>query len=293
MIQTLAPALRCLRAPNPSLMTEQGTNTYLLGTRNIAVIDPGPAEPAHLDAILAALTPGQSITHILVTHSHRDHSGLVPDLAQATGAPVFGFGPSEAGRSALMARLATDDTLAGGEGIDPAFKPDVALADRTRIEALDWSITAHWTPGHMANHLSFEWHEGRALFTGDIVMGWASSLISPPDGDVGQFFQSLDRIEAVNADVLYAGHGAPIEKPRARVDWLRTHRRARLDAALAALGPDPQGLDALIPRLYADVPEAMWPAAARNLLASLIELENRGLCQSLPSPSLHAQFKRR
>ena len=291
MIQTLAPLLRCLRAPNPSPMTEKGTNTYLLGRDEIAVIDPGPRDAAHLDAILSALMPGQRISHILVTHSHRDHSGLVPDLAQATGAPVYGFGPSVAGRSALMERLAPDSALAGGEGIDPDFAPDVPLPDQTEITGAGWTLTAHWTPGHMANHLSFEWHEGCALFTGDIVMGWASSLISPPDGDVGQFLNSLDRIESLNADILFAGHGAPIKAPRDRITWLREHRNARLTAAQDALTPHPQSLDALIPQLYADVPQKMWPAAARNLLASLIELENRGLCKSLPTPGLNALFK--
>ena len=291
MIQTLAPDLRCIRAPNPSPMTEKGTNTYLLGRTDIALIDPGPKDTKHLEAILTALSPGQRISHILVTHSHHDHSGLVPELAQATGAPVYGFGPSHAGRSALMDRLAQDNTLAGGEGIDPDFAPDFILPDLAQIAGADWSLTAHWTPGHMANHLSFEWHEGRALFTGDTVMGWASSLISPPDGDVGQFFTSLDRLENVNADILFAGHGAPIHEPRERIEWLRDHRTERLRAAQAALTHDPQSLDALIPQLYADVPQKMWPAAARNLLATLIELENRGVCQSDPAPGLNAHFR--
>lgn len=292
MIETLALSLRCLRAPNPSPMTERGTNTYLLGATDLAVIDPGPDDPGHLAAILGALAPGQRISHIFVTHSHRDHSALAPALARATGAKVHAFGPSDAGRSPLMAELARDGSLAGGEGIDADFAPDVLLPDGTRIAGPGWTLTAHWTPGHMANHLCFEWHEGRALFTGDLVMGWASSLISPPDGDVGQFLTSLGRIDALGPKRLFAGHGAPIDAPADRVAWLRAHRLERLRSAQEALTQEPQSLEELIPRLYADVPTEMWPAAARNLLASLIELETQGHARSLPAPGLNARFQR-
>lgn len=288
----LAPGLRCLCAPNPGPMTERGTNTYLLGTRDIAVIDPGPENAAHLAAILAALQPGQRVSHILITHSHRDHSPLARALAETTGARVHAFGPSHAGRTATQARLAAGGLVSGGEGVDVGFAPDIAMPDRARIAGSDWTIVAHWTPGHMANHMCFEWVEGNVVFTGDLIMGWASSLISPPDGDVGQFLQSLDRVEHLGAKVLHAGHGAPIEAPSARIAWLRAHRLERRARILAALGPSGVRLPDLLPRIYADVPQAMWPAASRNLFAHLIELVETGHAHATPTLGESALFSR-
>lgn len=176
--ETLAPRLRRVLAPNPSTMTHQGTNTYLLGERQVAIIDPGPDDPAHLEAILSAVPKGGEISHILVTHAHLDHTGLVPRLKARTGAPVHAFGDASAGRSAIMQDLAARSDVGGGEGQDRAFAPDHLLADGDVLEGTDWQLTAHHTPGHTGNHLAFEWEE--ALFVGDLVMGWASSLVSPP-----------------------------------------------------------------------------------------------------------------
>lgn len=289
---TLGPNLRVLRAPNPGPMTERGTNTYLLGCRDIAVIDPGPESDVHLATILSALRPGQAISHIFVTHSHKDHSPLATSLAQATGAQVYGFGPSHQGRTVTQASLAANGLISGGEGVDASFVPHVYLQDGTQVAGSDWSLIAHWTPGHMANHMSFEWVEGRAVFTGDLIMGWASSLISPPDGDLGQFLRSIDHIERLNADVLHAGHGAPIDTPKARIEWLRTHRLRRHASVLDALGATGTSLMDLLPRIYGDVPKAMWPAASRNLLAHLIELVETGQATASPTLSESALFAR-
>lgn len=287
--EELEPGLRRVLAPNPSPMTHWGTNTYLLGTREIAVIDPGPDDPAHLAALRAAIG-GARVSHILITHAHRDHSPLAPRLAAATGAPVLGFGPPEAGRSAVMKRLADEGLTGGGEGVDATFAPDATVADGDRIDGADWSLTAHWTPGHFAGHLAFAWED--RVFSGDVVMGWASTLISPPDGDVAAFMTSCAGLKALNARVFHAGHGAPITDPAERLDWLTDHRRQREAQILAALGPAPQDIGTLTRRIYTDTPPALLPAAARNVFAHLIDLAERSLVVAAPHLTETARFTR-
>ncbi|MFD0858014.1 MBL fold metallo-hydrolase [Roseovarius aquimarinus] len=271
----IARGLRRILAPNPSAMTFRGTNTYLLGHREIAVIDPGPDDPGHLDAILHALGPGARVTHILVTHAHLDHSALAPRLAHETGAPVLAFGDALAGRSAVMQRLADQGLTRGGEGVDLAFAPDRRLADGETVETGDWRLGAIWTPGHFGNHLCFAWDE--AIFTGDLVMGWASSLVSPPDGDAGDFTASCRKLAALGPNVLYPGHGAPVENPAERLDWLIAHRAAREAAILTALAVRPGTAAEIAATIYTDTPAALLPAAARNVLAHLIDLAARGI----------------
>ncbi|MFC2967584.1 MBL fold metallo-hydrolase [Acidimangrovimonas pyrenivorans] len=288
--EEIAPGLRRLLAPNPSPMTFRGTNTYLLGHGAVAVIDPGPALPAHRDAILAALGPGERVSHILVTHSHLDHSPLARPLAAATGAPVLAYGPSDAGRSDVMARLAAAGDLGGGEGVDTAFRPDALLADGARVAGDGWELEALWTPGHFGNHLCFAW--GDAVFTGDLVMGWATSLVSPPDGDLGAFMASLDRLAARGASVLYPGHGAPVTQPAARIAELIAHRRGREAQILAALADGPAATADLTRRIYTEVPAALLPAAERNVFAHLIDLTERNVVSPEGRLSVSAVFRR-
>lgn len=286
----LAPDLRRVLAPNPSPMTWQGTNTFLLGRGDVAVIDPGPALPAHLAAVLAALDPGERITHILVTHSHLDHSGLAPALARATGAPVLAYGPSDAGRSPAMAALAAQGALGGGEGVDAAFAPDIRLAHGATVAGESWQVTALWTPGHMGNHLCFE-TAGRIL-CGDHVMGWSSSFVSPPDGDMGAYMASLDLLAARGARVLHPAHGAPVTDPAARIADLARHRRAREAAILAELARGPADLARLTARIYTDTAPALHPAAARNVLSHLVDLVDRKQVTASPGPLPAATFRR-
>ncbi|MEM9779837.1 MAG: MBL fold metallo-hydrolase, partial [Pseudomonadota bacterium] len=199
----VAPGVRRLTAPNPSPMTAGGTQTYVLGAGEIAVIDPGPASDAHVAAILAL---GQ-VSHILVTHAHRDHSGAVYALAHASGAPVFAFGAAQEGRSALMSELAARGGLAGGEGIDPDFKPDWRLHHGAVLEGPGWSLEALHTPGHLSSHLSFALLGQDVIFTGDTVMGWSTTLISPPDGSVAAFLASMDLLAARPERRYLPGHG--------------------------------------------------------------------------------------
>ncbi|WP_172329331.1 MBL fold metallo-hydrolase [Mangrovicoccus sp. HB161399] len=285
--EEIAPGLRRILAPNPSPMTFRGTNTYLIGRRELALVDPGPDDPAHLSALLAAIG-GARLRHILVTHSHRDHSGLVSALARATGAPVLAFGGPEAGRSAAMAELAAEGLIGGGEGTDTSFAPDRCLADGESLELEDGTMEALHTPGHMGNHLCFAWNG--AIFSGDIVMGWSSSLVSPPDGDLADFYRSCARLRARPETVLYPAHGAPVADPAARIDALVAHRRGREAQILAALAEGPGTLPALTERIYHDVGRALWPAASRNLLAHLVEMSGRGLVSAEPALSPAAVF---
>jgi len=271
--QRIGEDLRCILAPNPSPMTFRGTNTYLLGNRHLAVIDPGPEDEAHLAAILAALRPGQCVSHILVTHAHLDHAPLARRLSQETGAPVLAYGDAQAGRSAIMQGLAARGDVGGGEGVDTDFTPDRVLCDGEVVTGDGWSLTALWTPGHFGNHLCFD--TGRDLFSGDLVMGWASSLVSPPDGDLTQFMASCARLRARAPARLLPGHGAPVADPVARIDWLIAHRKAREAAILEALREGPQTAPALAARLYTDTPPALLPAAARNVFAHLVDLHAR------------------
>ena len=271
----LQPGLRRVTAPNPSPMTYTGTQSYLVGEGDVVVIDPGPALPAHHDAILAALAPGERITQILVTHSHLDHSPLAAPLSQATGAPVLAAGGSDWGRRPVMQGLADSGLIGGGEGVDDAFQPDTQIAEGDRIDGPWGAIEVLETPGHMANHLSFAWDD--VLFSGDLVMGWSTSLVSPPDGDMTAFFASVDRLAARGRErIYYPGHGDPVTAPQARCAELLTHRRGReaqILSALAEIGPTSAGK--LAAHIYTDVAPQLLPAAARNVLAHLIDLAER------------------
>lgn len=276
--ETLEPGLRRITAPNPSPMTFTGTQTYLLGEDEVVVIDPGPAVPDHLDAILAALPPGGQVAKILVTHSHLDHSPLARPLADATGAPILAAGPSDWGRSAIMHDLAQGGLIGGGEGVDDTFAPDHRIAEGDSVDGPWGRIGVLETPGHMANHLSFTWNG--ALFSGDLVMGWSTSLVSPPDGDMTAFLASVARLAGRDDRIYYPGHGDPVAHPQDRARALIAHRQGReaqiLDA-LSATGPATPAL--LAARIYTDVAPALLPAAERNVLAHLIDLVSRSKIQ--------------
>ncbi|MGR3570870.1 MBL fold metallo-hydrolase [Brevirhabdus sp.] len=272
---TLEPGVRRILAPNPSPMTFWGTNTYLVGTGDVALIDPGPDSAAHRQAIKAALAPGERVSHILVTHSHLDHSPLAAALGAEFDTPVLGFGPWDAGMSTRMRQLAAAGGLEGGEGVDRAFRPDRELRDGDTVAADTWQLEALWTPGHMSNHMCFAF--GDRLFTGDLVMGWASSLVSPPDGDLTAFMASCRRLQSRHARIYHPGHGAPVATPQERLHWLITHRETRERQILAALAPGPATAAALTGIIYTDTPAHLHPMARRNILAHLIDLQSRNM----------------
>ncbi|WP_375571368.1 MBL fold metallo-hydrolase [Seohaeicola saemankumensis] len=284
----IVPGLRRILAPNPSPMTFRGTNTYIVGQTDLAVIDPGPDNAAHLAAILAACGPGQRITHILVTHAHVDHSPLARALARATGAPVLAYGDAQAGRSTVMEGLAQAGLAGGGEGVDAGFAPDECLADGATVTGPEWSLQAIWTPGHFGNHLCLAM--GDILFTGDLVMGWASSLVSPPDGDLTDFMASCRRLRA-RADRIYLpGHGAPVTDPAARIDWLIAHREAREAAIIEALQAAPATAETLARQIYTETPAMLLPAAARNVFAHLVDLTGKNIIAPEGQLSWTARF---
>lgn len=285
----LEHGVRVLVAPNPSPMTYKGTNTYLIGQESLAVIDPGPNIPSHMDAILAA-ADGARIEAIFVTHSHLDHSPLAHPLSDVTGAPVYAFGPHDAGRAPHMNDLAATGHVGGGEGIDAVFRPDHRLEDGAVLRGVDWQVTAIWTPGHLSNHMCFA--VGDALFTGDHVMGWASSIVSPPDGDLTAFMASCQKLHARRDRVFYPGHGDLVREPTARLEWLIAHRESRTAQILSALDTAPDRTAGLTRRIYHDVGEALLPAAERNVLAHLIDLVQRGLVDHEDPISSETLFRR-
>lgn len=288
---TEMPGLRLVRAPNPSAMTFLGTNTWIVGRGTVAVIDPGPADARHLAAILGALGPGERVSHVLVTHAHLDHSALAPALGATTGAPVLAFGTVRdglrPGRGGFGGGGSGDG---GGAGIDAAFVPDRRLADGETVEGPGWRLEAIHTPGHLGNHLCFGW--GSACFTGDHVMGWSTSIVSPPEGSMGDYMASLARIAARRWSVFLPGHGENIADPPARLAGLAAHRRAREAAILAAIDGGAADVAAVTARVYHDLTPDLRPAAERNVLAHLIDLHERNLVAAAPGPTVRARYGR-
>ncbi|MBB4206424.1 hydroxyacylglutathione hydrolase [Rhodobaca bogoriensis DSM 18756] len=286
----LEPDLHVIRAPNPSPMTGEGTNTYIIGTGDVCIIDPGPESDAHFQALLNALAQRGRLRKILVTHSHLDHSPLARRLARHSGAPILAYGNSSAGRTDRMNGLADSGQAGGGEGVDHSFHADRTLKDNESIRLGADVLRAIWTPGHFGNHLCFEWRG--AVFSGDHVMGWSSTLVSPPDGDMGAYMRSLDRLKAEAPRRLYPGHGAPVDAPRDRIVELRQHRQMREDAILTQLLIGPRTIAQLVAQIYCDTPPSLQPAASRNIFAHLIDLEERGVVKSSPEMSPGAIFSR-
>lgn len=291
--EQIAPGIRRLTCENPSPYTFTGTHSYLVGTGDLALIDPGPAHPAHQAAILDAVGPGERISHILVTHTHLDHSPGAAVIAHETGAQTHAFGPHGAGMSKTMRSLQESGAeIGGGEGADPGFHPDHALDDGDTVSGGDWALTAVHTPGHLSNHLSFALEGRDTVFTGDMVMGFATTLVSPPEGDMAAFMASLDRLATRTSDQLYLpGHGHPVADPAGMLAHQRNHRQQRLDQILAALEDGPSNAETLTRAIYTDVDPKLLPAAARNVLASLIGLADQDRVVSEGAIAANAKFR--
>ncbi|HEX5183385.1 MAG TPA: MBL fold metallo-hydrolase [Allosphingosinicella sp.] len=267
-IERPGPLVRRLLAPNPSPFTYTGTQTYIVGEGAVAVIDPGPDLPAHLDALARALA-GERVAAILCTHTHRDHSPASRPLQAATGAPILGCAPL----------AIADDGPRADASFDEAYRPDRAMADGERLEGEGWTLEAVATPGHTSNHLCFALAEAKALFSGDHVMGWSTTVVAPPDGDMAAYMASLARLRARDDAILYPAHGAPVADPHARLDWLAEHRRARERQILACLAAGEGRIAAIVADLYQGVDPRLHPAAGRSVLGHLIDLEARGLAR--------------
>ncbi|WP_340108093.1 MBL fold metallo-hydrolase [Pikeienuella sp. HZG-20] len=287
----LAPQVRRVTAPNPSPMTFTGTQSYIVGEGEVAVIDPGPASDDQLKALLGALAPGERVGAILVTHTHVDHSPGVAALKAATGAPTYGFGRHGAGSSAMMRDLAASGAeFGGGEGADHDFTPDEVMADGAVLEIGGARLTAIHTPGHLSNHLAFDL-AGAGVFSGDLVMGWATTLVSPPEGDMAAFMASLDRMAARGDAVFWPGHGHPVTDPSGMIAYQAEHRRGREAQIVAGLNEmgaaTPAALTAAI---YADVDPRLHGAAARNVFSHLLGLIAEGRVEAEGAITPGARF---
>jgi glyoxylase-like metal-dependent hydrolase (beta-lactamase superfamily II) len=277
----VSPLVRRLIARNPGPFTFTGTGVYIVGRGEVAVIDPGPDLAEHFDALKAALA-GERVTHVLVTHHHLDHSPLAHPLAEAFGAKVFGL-PAPAPHAG--------DTPALEEGGDDRFRPDVVLSDGDVLSGPGWTLEAVFTPGHTSNHVCFALKQENALFCGDHIMGWSTTVITPPDGDMGDYFNSLAKVRARNFDVLWPTHGAPVRVVGPFIDAYVAHRRAREAQILEALGAGLTTIKAMVPSLYAAVDPRLHPAAAQSVLAHMIQLVREGRVTTPGEAGLDAEYR--
>jgi glyoxylase-like metal-dependent hydrolase (beta-lactamase superfamily II) len=265
-VQTLNPLVRRVLAANPSPFTYTGTQTYVVGTGEVAVIDPGPDLPDHIAGILAA-TAGERIVAIVCTHTHRDHSPAAAPLKAATGAEIVGCAPLSL----------DDDGPRADAAFDTGYAPDRVLADGERLSGPDWTLEAVATPGHTSNHLCLSLPEAGALFTGDHVMGWSTSVVSPPDGDMTDYLASLEKLIGRDDRIYYPAHGEPVENPQRWARGLLGHRRQREGQILRLLREGVGAIPAMVERMYVGVDPRLHPAAGRSVLAHLIDLQGRGM----------------
>jgi glyoxylase-like metal-dependent hydrolase (beta-lactamase superfamily II) len=261
------PLVARVLAPNGSPFTFTGTQTYLVGTpEGVAVIDPGPDDPDHLAALVSAIGTAPALA-ICCTHTHRDHSPAAAPLAALTGAPIVG----------CAALVIESDAPRVDAPFDKAYAPDRVLADGESITGPGWTLTAVATPGHTSNHLCYALEETAALFTGDHVMAWSTSVVVPPDGDMADYMASLNLLQTREDRVYYPAHGPAIDKPRQLVRGMIGHRMMRERQIEKLLTEEPRSIADLVPVMYKGVAEFLWPAAAQSVHAHLIELERRGL----------------
>lgn len=263
--EQISPLVRRILAPNPSPFTFTGTHTYVVGKGEVAVIDPGPDLPEHIQALLDSLE-GERIAAILCTHTHRDHSPASTPLKAATGAPIIGCAPMSVNDAGPRADAA----------FDRDYSPDQVLADGERLTGEGWSLEAVATPGHTSNHLCYALAEEQALFTGDHVMGWSTTVVSPPDGDMAAYMASLARLQMRRDAVYYPAHGPAVEKPRRLLRGLLLHRRHREAQILVELKSGEGRIPELVARMYRELDPQLRPAAGRSVLAHLLDLEARG-----------------
>lgn len=280
----VSPLIRRVIADNPGPFTFTGTGTYIVGGAGsgagVAVIDPGPLDDRHLAALLAAVQ-GQTVSHILVTHTHRDHAPLARPFADIVRAPVL---------AARLPARPTHASAAPDDDDDESFSPDVVLTGGERLAGDGWTIEALATPGHASNHMAFVLCEENALFSGDHIMGWSTTVVAPPDGDMTAYLASLDAVIARGFSTIWPTHGAPIVEPGPFLEAYRAHRLAREAQVLARLATGDRRIADMIPALYAAVDSRLWPAASLSVWAHLIALERAGRVRATPEPAIDADW---
>ena len=280
----VSPLIRRVVANNPGPFTYTGTGTYIVGGgepgAGVAVIDPGPLDDDHLAALLAAVE-GQTVSHVLVTHPHRDHAPLARPFAQAVGAPILAACPPD---RTVHASASLD------EDEDETFSPDIVLTGGERLRGEGWTIEAMATPGHASNHMAFVLLEENALFSGDHVMGWSTTIVAPPDGDMAAYMASLDDVMARDFSTIWPTHGAPITEPGPFLEAYKAHRLTREAQVLARVAVGDRRIAEMVPVLYAAVDARLWPAASLSVWAHLIALERAGTVLATPGPTIDADW---
>lgn len=273
-------------ADNPGPFTYTGTGTYIVGRAggaDCAVIDPGPDDAAHLDALVSAVGV-KSVSHILITHTHRDHCGGARAFADRVGAPLVGAAPHPGKPQAVEGPSLE-------EGADRGYSPDRILGDGETVSGDGWTLETVATPGHLSNHLCFALAEEKALFTGDHVMGWATTVVAPPEGSMGDYLASLDKLLARDDRIYYPTHGAPIDNPQRFVRAVKTHRRIRDGQILDQLRQGRTRIRDMVPAMYAEIDKRLHGAAALNVLAHLIRLVETGVVETDGAPAMNSVYR--
>lgn len=281
----VAPGVSRLTVNNPSAFTFHGTNSYIVGTDTLAVIDPGPEDDAQFDALVRAIA-GRPVSHIFITHTHRDHSPLAARLSRATGAVTVGEGPHRAARALRLGEVNPLD--ASG---DLAFTPDVRLADGATIHGDGWALRGVFTPGHAANHMVFALEGTGVLFSGDHVMGWSTSIVAPPDGSMSDYMASLDRLLARDDRIYLPGHGGPVRKPLPFLRGLKAHRKMRERAILERLRTGDRTIPEMVRAIYRETDPRLHGAAGLSVLAHLEDLVAKGAAVAETDVSLDGVYR--
>jgi glyoxylase-like metal-dependent hydrolase (beta-lactamase superfamily II) len=284
--QEVVPGVRRVLCDNPSPFTFKGTMSYIVGRGQVAIIDPGPDDERHVAALLNAVR-GETVVNILVTHTHRDHSPAVPRIKAATGALVLAEGPHRAARPLQVGEGARLDASA-----DMEFVPDIALPDGAVVTGPGWTLEAVTTPGHTANHMAFAFREANALFSGDHVMGWATTIVAPPDGAMSDYMSSLNKLAERSEEIYFPGHGPEIrEAPRFVQHYIR-HRLGREASILHRLGKSPTDIPTLVRAIYIGLDPRLAKAAGLSVLAHLEDLVARGMVATEGAPSISGTYRR-
>jgi glyoxylase-like metal-dependent hydrolase (beta-lactamase superfamily II) len=282
MVQ-VGPMVRRIVANNPGPYTFKGTGTYIIGSGKVAVIDPGPDDKTHVDALMAALD-GEEITHQLITHTHSDHSPAAKLIKALTGTGTYGFGSHGSG---MYSKGFTVE--AGG---DMEFVPDIVLKDGDVVRGENWTINCIHTPGHTSNHLCFHLDEENVLFPGDHVMGWSTTVVSPPDGNMSEYMDSLRMLAERNDRIYYPTHGAPIERPQRFVRAIIVHRKMRESQILDCLDKEISTISLMVEQMYKGLDDRLLGAAQHSIFAHIIDLSDRGVIKSQGEMSIRSEYSR-